>query len=112
MDQTLYPQPILDLPKIDVTLPGVIGHLLQGGASQVVFFELAEGLGVPLHSHEAQWGVVLEGQIEMVIGDLKKVFGPGESYYIPEGTLHSGRAVTPAKALDVFFTPARYKAKA
>ncbi len=106
-----YPDPILNLPRIDIPFEGIAGRLLQGTESQVVFFELGQGTEVPAHSHEAQWGIVLEGEIEMVIGDETKVFAAGECYFIPEGVVHSGRPVTDCKALDVFFTPDRYKAR-
>ena len=99
------------LPKIDIPFEGVVGHLLQGVESQAVFFELPGGAEVPLHSHEAQWGIVLEGRIEMEIGDETRVYNKGEHYFIPEGVVHAGRPLTDCKVLDVFFTPARYKAK-
>ena len=104
-----YPAPITDLPKIDIPFEGIVGHLLQGTQSQAVFFELPAGTEVPAHSHEAQWGIVIEGEIEMDIGEETRAYKKGEHYYIPQGTIHAGRPVTDCKVLDVFFTPGRYK---
>ncbi|MBW1712975.1 MAG: cupin domain-containing protein [Deltaproteobacteria bacterium] len=106
-----YPEPITSLPQIEVPFDNVVGYLLQGVDSQSVFFELGKGSHVPPHSHEAQWGVLLDGELELSIGQEKHVFQKGASYFIPEGTVHEGRALTDCKILDVFFTPARYQAK-
>jgi quercetin dioxygenase-like cupin family protein len=106
-----YPPPIYKLPLIDIKAEGVIGYLLQGQDSQTVFYELSEGSEVPPHSHEAQWGVMLDGEMELTVDGRRRVYTRGETYFIPTGTIHSGRAVTDCKVLDVFFTPARYGPK-
>jgi quercetin dioxygenase-like cupin family protein len=48
----------------------------------------AEDVGLPEHSHAAQWGLVLEGQIEMTIEGDTAVYGKGERYFIPAEARH------------------------
>jgi mannose-6-phosphate isomerase-like protein (cupin superfamily) len=55
---------------------------------------------------------VVEGEIELTIGGVARVFKPGDSYTIPAGVIHSARMLTPVKAIDFFNEPARYRPKA
>ncbi len=107
-----YPPPITALPEVD-GLPSedIAAYLLQGTDSQAVFFDLPAGTGVPPHSHCAQWGVVLDGEIELTIGEETKLMKKGDSYFIPEGVLHSATTANGCRALDVFFESDRYRPK-
>jgi quercetin dioxygenase-like cupin family protein len=60
---------------------------------------------VPIHSHHhEQLGLILEGQLDMQIGDEHRTLKPGDTYVIPGGTAHSGRAGNAgALVLDVFY---------
>ena len=110
-DNGAFPEIIEKLPDIDINLPGVRGKLFQGPGMQAVFFSL-EGTGeIPPHAHKAQWGVILEGEAEMTIGGKRHLFRRGDSYFIPEGVVHSIRILSPLKALDFFDEPERYKPK-
>ena len=54
------------------------------------------------HPHE-QMGLLLEGELEFIIGDERKVLQPGQMWRIPGGVVHSAIAgAEPVKALDVF----------
>jgi len=110
-DQAFYPPPITSLPKADLAYTGATGYLLQGLESQLVFFELPAGVEVPAHRHCAQWGVILEGEIELTFGGKTYHLKKGDTYFIPEGEVHSARLPSFCRALDVFFDPARYRAK-
>jgi quercetin dioxygenase-like cupin family protein len=110
-ENILFPEMIEKLPDIDIPLPGIRGKLFQGQEMQAVFFT-TDGPGeIPPHSHQAQWGVLLEGEAEMTIGGQTQTFRRGDSYFIPAGAVHSIRALSPMKALDFFDEPGRYKAK-
>jgi quercetin dioxygenase-like cupin family protein len=108
MSGVLYPEMIESLPDIDLNLSGVRGKLLQAGDKQVVFFELEPVGAIPPHSHGAQWGIVVEGEIELTIGSETRTYGRGDSYYIPAGVEHSGVVKARFKAIDVFDEAARY----
>jgi len=41
------------------------------------------------HKHEYdQCGIVLDGKIQMYIGEERKILSPNESYFIPSGVQH------------------------
>ena len=109
MLQTTFPEMIEQLPDIDLNLEGVRGKLLQAGDKQLVFFEIDPMGQIPPHSHRAQWGVVLEGELELTIGDDTRIYTKGDSYFIPAGTVHSARIISKVKLIDMFDEPARYQ---
>jgi len=45
--------------------------------------EFSEDVDLPEHSHESQWGIVLEGEIELIIGGVKNRYKKGDRYFIP-----------------------------
>lgn len=99
------------LPDIDIPFPNVKGKLFQGQEMQAVFF-ITEGPGeIPPHHHQAQWGVMLEGEAELTVDGKMQILRPGDSYYIPAGSVHSIRILSSMKALDVFDEPGRYQIK-
>jgi quercetin dioxygenase-like cupin family protein len=74
--------------------------------------DLDPNVHLPRHSHpHEQLGIVIEGQIEFIIADQKKVLNPGEVYLIPGGVEHEARTFDlPVKVLDVF-SPVREEYK-
>jgi len=106
-----YPPIIADLPEADIPMAGVRGWLLQGPSRQAVFFELPAGAAVPEHAHGAQWGVVLQGEIDLTIAGSRRTYQKGDSYEIPAGALHSARCPAGALILDLFADPGRYRIK-
>ena len=110
-DNPLYPEMIRNLPEIEVPIPGVRGWLLQGERQQVVFFEIEAGTQIPPHSHCAQWGIMVKGKISLTIGEQTKLYGKGDSYFIPAGAVHSATFPSKVNVIDVFDDPARYKPK-
>jgi len=111
MGKGVYPKMIKDLPEIDIPLMGVRGWLLQGFDRQVVFFDVEPVGAIPEHSHGEQWGIVVEGEVELVVNGVKNVYRKGDSYHIPAGALHSATFRTRFKAIDVFADVNRYKPK-
>jgi len=110
-DGTVYPQMIRGLPEIEIPIDGVRGWLLQGGNKQVVFFDIQPVGIVPPHSHCAQWGIMIEGEMSLTIGEETKVNRKGDSYYIPEGVVHSANFLSRVNVIDVFDAPDRYRIK-
>lgn len=105
-----YPSLITSLPLADLPLQGATGWLLQGETRQAVFLRLEPGTTVPAHHHGAQWGVVLDGELELTIGGRAALYRRGDSYAIAAGEVHSARCDGGALALDVFADPDRYRA--
>ena len=103
-----YPEIIKNLPPIKIPLKGAGGHLLQGPANQLVFFDFSEDTEIPMHSHGAQWGIVVDGRIDLTIGDELKTYRKGDSYTIPAGAPHGGKIYAGLKVIDFFEDADRY----
>ena len=107
------PEIITRLPEAELPFPStkVKTSVLQSERGQLVFFQILKDVDLPAHSHKGQWGTVLEGQIELTIGGETRTYGPGGSYYIPAGVVHSGKLPAGAKIIDFFEEPDRYRLK-
>jgi quercetin dioxygenase-like cupin family protein len=107
------PEIITRLPEADVPFPSTMvkTSVVQSDQGQLVFFQILKDMDLPAHSHKAQWGTVIEGQIELTIGGKTRTYGPGSSYYIPAGVVHSGKLPAGAKIIDFFEEPQRYRLK-
>jgi quercetin dioxygenase-like cupin family protein len=103
-----YPDIIRSLPEINLPLSGAEARLLQSENNQLVFFDFGEDTEIPLHSHGAQWGIVVDGKIELTIGDKTRVYVKGDHYYIPSGVKHGGKIFAGFKAIDFFEERDRY----
>ncbi|MFW9770165.1 MAG: cupin domain-containing protein [Candidatus Thorarchaeota archaeon] len=104
-----YPDCIKALPKAKMPFDGVQAWIAQGVEFQVGFFEI-EPIGVVSpHSHSAQYGFVIEGEMLLTIGDDTKLYKRGDSYYIPEGVVHSAEFKTFCRVMDFFAEPSRYE---
>ena len=107
-DEKVFPDLIKQLPEADLHFPGVRGWVFQGQTNQVAFFEISPLGDVEAHSHGAQWGVMLEGEMELTIAGVTRTYKKGDVYYIPSGAMHSGRFPKEMKSLDFFEDPDRY----
>jgi len=107
------PEIITRLPAVDLPFPptAVKTSVLQSDKGQLVFFQILKDVEIPPHSHKGQWGTVLEGQIELTIGGETRKAGPGSSYYIPAGVVHSGKLPAGSKIIEFFEEPDRYRLK-
>lgn len=83
-------------------------NALRSDAGLAVFFTFHRDMDLPFHSHKAQWGTVIAGQIEFTIGGETKTYRAGDSYSIPSGVVHGARIRAGTVALDFFEEPDRY----
>lgn len=108
--ENFFPELITNLPKADIPIEGVHSHLFQGENQQFVFMSFENDVEIPEHSHEAQWGVVLDGEIELIIDGKKYTFTKGDTYIVPKDVKHSARIRKGYKDLTLFNQKDRYKA--
>ena len=108
-----FPDVITRLPEADIQLKGVAAWILQGKEQQLVFFEMEPSAQVPEHSHDyPQWGMVIEGKMELIIESKPKICEKGDEYVIPAKAKHYARFVTKCRVIDFFSERGRYKPKA
>jgi quercetin dioxygenase-like cupin family protein len=84
--------------------PGVDIYTLAGQQLMLSQVEFAAHSVVQRHSHpHEQMGILLEGELDFVVGEERFLARPGDMWRIPGGVPHQVTAGDqPAKALDVF----------
>lgn len=112
-EESVQPTPVApafhrieSLPRLQ-PVPGVEMSVMAGGAMMANWVRIDPGAGIPTHSHiHEQMGVVLEGEIEMTIGNESRTCRPGDAYTIPGDVPHSGMAgPNGCLVLDIFSPP-------
>jgi quercetin dioxygenase-like cupin family protein len=63
------------------------------------------------HSHESQWGIVLEGKIELCIDGETNTYCKGDRYFINKGVKHSGKIFAGYADMTFFDQKDRYGIK-
>jgi quercetin dioxygenase-like cupin family protein len=111
MDYSAYPDFVKRLPEAKLPFAGPQAWLLQTEAGQIIFFESEMDFQIPPHDHGDQWGVVIDGSVELTIDGQTRTFSQGQTYFIPAGTIHSIRVQAPFRALDYFADDRRYETK-
>lgn len=108
--ETGFPPFIEALPAPDSPIP-MDAHLVPGGPVLPMFYEIDQDVEVPEHAHGAQWGVVLDGEMEMTIGGHTATYTRGDTYYVPAGVSHVTRIKGGYRGIDVFADADRYQPK-
>jgi quercetin dioxygenase-like cupin family protein len=100
-------------PSIDVPFPEdvVVTRAIRSDAGLVCFFTFVKEMRLPMHAHGAQWGTVVEGEIEFTIGAETRIYRPGDSYSIPAGVEHGAMIKAGTRVIDVFEEADRYRLK-
>jgi quercetin dioxygenase-like cupin family protein len=111
MTQEIFTDLIKNLPEADIPFKGVTGWISQSHDHQIVFMEI-EAIGeVAEHSHGAQWGIVVDGKMDLTIGGVTKTYTKGDHYSIGDSELHSAVFHTKTYVIDYFADKERYKSK-
>jgi len=87
--------------------PGIMSKAEIGENLIMVCMEIGPDMEDTGHEHPFdQCGVVLDGQIEMFIGNERNTFNSGEAYFIPANVHHGWKSFTdPVKLLDISAKP-------
>ena len=107
----LFPEPITKLPEADMPFANYQAYLSQGENHQIIFMRFNEDIDLPEHTHESQWGIVLEGKIELTINGVKKIYVKGDRYFIEKDTKHSGKIFAGYADMTFFNQKDRYSTK-
>ncbi len=83
--------------------PGIMSKAEIGDNLIMVCMEIGPGNEDTGHKHPFdQCGIVLEGQIEMFIGEERKRLNSNESYFIPSGEFHGWKTFDkPVRIFDI-----------
>jgi quercetin dioxygenase-like cupin family protein len=109
--KNIFPDPITKFPEADIPIDGVTAYLSQSDNHQIIFMQFDKDVDLPEHSHESQWGIVLEGRIDLIIGGIKNTYVKGDRYFIEKGVKHSGRIYAGYADMTFFNEKGRYKCK-
>ncbi|MGA2682677.1 MAG: cupin domain-containing protein [Candidatus Bathyarchaeia archaeon] len=105
-----YPDVITHLPEAKVSCEGGKAWILQAESSQLVFFQFEKGTDMPAHSHTyAQWGMVIDGEMELNIDGKLRHYKKGDEYLIPAGIPHSAKFFDATRVMDYFSEKSRYR---
>jgi quercetin dioxygenase-like cupin family protein len=90
--------------RLEEFRPGIFSKVEAGSNLMMAIMEISPNKEGVEHQHPSdQCGMVVEGEIEMSIGDEKRLLKPMETYFIPAGISHKWKtAQSSAKILDIF----------
>jgi len=83
--------------------PGIRSELESGSNLTMAFMEISPNKEGAAHDHPFdQCGIVVGGEIEMSVGEEKRLLKPMETYFIPAGVSHNWKTSgSTAKIIDV-----------
>lgn len=89
--------------KLEEFRPGILSKAEFGDNLIMVCMEIEAGNEDTGHKHNFdQCGIVLEGQIEMYIGEERRLLNSNESYFIPSRMQHGWKTLDKSvKILDI-----------
>ena len=91
-----------DLPAKE-QMPGFRGRFIHADTVTIVHWDVTAGAALPEHSHpHEQISNLLEGEFEMTVDGQAWRLGTGSIAVVPSNAVHSGRALTDCRFIDVF----------
>ena len=82
---------------------GIKGRYFHTDSTTIGFVDIEKGADLPAHSHfHEQTTQITEGKLEMTIGGVTQVLEPGTITLIPSNVVHSAKALTDCKVVDIF----------
>ncbi len=85
---------------------------MQSEKNQLVFFEFAAGMNLPDHNHTyPQWGMVIDGEMELRLDGKPQVCRKGDEYLIAAGVMHGAKFMKRTRVMDFFSEKNRYTTK-
>jgi len=93
---------IKDLPELEIT-KGIRAHAVTTDTISVLHVILDGGAILPEHSHYHEQVVnVIEGELELTVSGEIYILKPGNVMVLEPNVIHSGRALTECKVIDIF----------
>ena len=98
-----FPAVRLPFPEDTVTT-----RAIRSEAGLAVWFTVHEDVTIPEHSHKAQWGMLIAGEMDLTVAGETRTCRPGDTWDIPEGTPHAALIRAGSVLMDVFEESDRY----
>lgn len=93
----------LNTVPVKEIFPGIRARVVHTARTSQSFVEIDAGSSFPEHQHPHEQTVnVLEGELEIMVGNETHRLAPGQVLVIPPDVPHSGKALTNCRVLDVF----------
>jgi len=102
IDTEPFPDFIRGLTDARLDFDGLHGWRLSGEQGVVMFMAATKDVHVPTHHHDAQWGIVIAGEMELTINDETRIYRAGETHFIPAGVDHEARIRAGWRGVYVF----------
>lgn len=106
----VFPEVIRQLPAANIPIDGLRIYISHSETHEVWFLESDIAIDYPEHAHAAQWSVVLRGEIEITTNEVTEKYSRGDSYFIPEGVIHSVK-MKPGYAEVIFLNDPDFMSK-
>ncbi len=96
-----------DTLKLEAFRPGIVSKAKIGANLIMVCMQIDRNQEDNGHQHSFdQCGIVLEGSIEMFVGQERRLLTANECYFIPSGERHGWKTFEiPVKLLDISPAP-------
>ena len=97
--------PFIELETLEEKepMPGFVGRFVHSASMTVVHWMIPAGVPLPEHSHPQEQVVnVIDGEFELTIDGETARLGPRSVAIVPSNAVHSGKALTKCRIIDVF----------
>ncbi len=84
----MFPDIIQKVPVRDYGIEGLEVHVDHTPTGTVYFVSASKEVEFPLHSHAAQWTVVVSGECRFTMNGETRIYRAGETYLIPADMPH------------------------
>ncbi|HTE08653.1 MAG TPA: cupin domain-containing protein [Flavitalea sp.] len=99
----------VDIFELKEQIQGAFAAFMQTENLTVAYTDMKAGAEIPLHNHvEEALDIILEGELEMQIGDNTGVLRRGMFSSVPSDIPHKARALTDCKVITVFNPKRRF----
>lgn len=86
---------------------GVLLQVIGAGDNlNALHWNMKDKSEVKMHQHpQEQFGFVLKGGFDMIVGDEQTTLEQGDAYFIPPDVPHAFTAIGDTEAIDIFSPP-------
>ena len=93
----------LETTTVKEVFPGWSGRMIHSEHMTIVHYKAMAGSPFAKHSHpHEQVSNIIEGEMELTIGDETRHCKAGDVAVIPPNVIHYGKALTDCYVIDVF----------